>query len=110
MFAGVAMAWWQLAWTNAAVIRAGRRSRPSKAAGTTLPGSRPPDGIQGIPQIASASIVLPSPACAVVVKLFIETDAGDQLAAAQDQQCHARPPGAERRLRGGRGGRGRTAC
>jgi hypothetical protein len=27
----------------------------------------------------------------MVVKLFIETDAGDQLADAQDEQCHARP-------------------
>src|SRR5260370_8683083 len=46
------------------------------------------------PQPAS---LLPPPACAVahpvVVTLFIETDAGDQLADAQDEQRHARPAG-----------------
>src|SRR6266849_6507980 len=49
------------------------------------------------PQPAS---LLPPPACAVahpmVVTLFTETDAGDQLVDAQDEQRHARPAGRSR--------------
>src|SRR5260370_1431484 len=52
------------------------------------------------PQPAS---LLPPPACAVahpmVVKLFTETDAGDQLTDAQDEQRHARPAGRSRSAR-----------
>src|SRR5260370_36643067 len=52
------------------------------------------------PQPAS---LLPPPACGVahpmVVKLFTETDAGDQLTDAQDEQRHARPAGRSRSAR-----------